>query len=155
MWRAVLLCLFLAACAEAPASRFLPVAVDGQDNALTLASRERVARGLRPLRPDPRLAAAARQQAVHMAARGRIGHDGPNGSTLRSRVEATGVSMCRMAENVAAGQPSAAEVHRAWMGSAGHRRNILDRKLDSGAAVAVEAGGVRWWAMVLGGSCGR
>ncbi|MEM7641772.1 MAG: CAP domain-containing protein [Pseudomonadota bacterium] len=150
--RAVLLCFALAACAATPSAGPLPAA-SGSGEALALASQARVARGLSPLRADPRLAAAAEEQAEFMARRGKIGHDGRGGSTVLERVRAVGVEGCHMAENVAAGQRSAAQVHGDWMGSAGHRANILNGNLDAGAVASAEGNGMIWWAMVLAGPC--
>ncbi|MEM8851936.1 MAG: CAP domain-containing protein [Pseudomonadota bacterium] len=150
--RALVLCLVLAACSAAPSTTVRPAA-SGSADALALASQARVSRGLSPLRADPRLAAAAEEQAEFMARRGKIGHDGRGGSTVLERVRAVGVEGCHMAENVAAGQRSAAQVHGDWMGSAGHRANILNSNLDSGAVASVEGNGMIWWAMVLAGPC--
>ncbi|MEM8824382.1 MAG: CAP domain-containing protein [Pseudomonadota bacterium] len=150
--RAIFLCLALTACVAAPMPDVQTRSAIAGD-ALSLASQERVARGLPPLRPDRRLAMAAREQAAFMARRGRLGHDGPGGSNVLQRVQATGVQVCHVAENVAAGQTDAAQVHGDWMGSAGHRSNILNRNMDSGAVVSVEDNGTTWWAMVLSGPC--
>ncbi|MEM7489852.1 MAG: CAP domain-containing protein [Pseudomonadota bacterium] len=147
-----MLCLLLTGCVAAPPGVPVPATRDGGD-ALALASAERERRGLAPLTFDTRLAAAARDQAAVMARRGRIGHDGPGGSTVLERVRDAGVAACHMAENVAMGQASAAAVHADWMGSSGHRANILNRNVRSGAVAAVEGGGRLWWAMVLAGPC--
>lgn len=137
---------------------FLMLAAPGMagpvPEALSLASAERQKAGLRALTPDARLAAAAEVQARHMALRQRIGHDGPNGSRFSDRIRATGYALCHGAENVAGGQGDARAVTRAWMESAGHRRNILNPRLTQGAVSAVrDARGRLWWAMVLAGPC--
>ncbi len=49
-----------------------------------------------------------------------------NGSTLVSRVVATGYSYSQLAENLAAGPISAQDVVAGWMNSSGHRANILN-----------------------------
>jgi len=38
-----------------------------------------------------------------------------------------GIRYRRAGENIARGQPTPEDVHRSWMNSTGHRRNILDR----------------------------
>lgn len=151
--RVVLLCLLLAACHATPPPTVSSVGFQAPD-ALTLASQARMSRGLTPLSYDPRLNEAAQRQADFMARRGQIGHDGPNGSTVFDRVRAAGVDDCHMAENVAGGQVSPGQVHGDWMGSAGHRANILNGNLRAGAVASAEGqNGMIWWAMVLSGPC--
>ncbi|WP_371157638.1 CAP domain-containing protein [Jannaschia sp. 2305UL9-9] len=126
----------------------------GRADPLAVASAERVARGMAVLVPDTRLMQAARQQADHMARFGRLGHEGPGGTTVFDRVRSTGFAACFVAENVAAGQRSDSAVIRSWMQSPGHRANILDPRVDHGA-IAVTRGrdGRLYWAMVLAGRC--
>ncbi|SFJ05541.1 CAP domain-containing protein [Jannaschia pohangensis] len=132
----------------------LPVDAAPMADALDLASRERARVGLSALRHDPRLAAAAEVQATFMAREGRIGHVGPGGSSFGDRIRATGYQGCYGAENVAAGQRTSAAVTRSWMGSDGHRQNILNGRMTDGAVAAVrDRNGRLWWAMVLAGPC--
>ncbi|CTQ31639.1 CAP domain-containing protein [Jannaschia rubra] len=131
-----------------------PAPADTVAEALTLASRERERAGMSALQTDPRLAAAAEAQARYMAARGQIGHDGPQGSSFADRLRGTGYRGCYGAENVAAGQRTPELVTESWMKSDGHRRNILDRRMTHGAVAAVRDDfGRLWWAMVLAGPC--
>lgn len=85
----------------------------------------RVGEGLTPLVADLRVAAAAQAHARDQAAMRKMTHVGSGGSTPADRVEAAGYDWARVEENVAAGQPSAAAVVSAWMGSARHRGTIL------------------------------
>ncbi|MCK0167797.1 CAP domain-containing protein [Jannaschia sp. S6380] len=131
-----------------------PVSAGEVPEALRLASEARKQNGLPGLRHDRRLAAAAEVQARHMASTGKMGHKGPRGSRLQDRLEATGYRACAGAENVAMGQQTAQRVTVGWMGSRGHRRNILNRDVTHGAVAAVrDARGTVWWAMVLGRHC--
>ena len=92
----------------------------------TRMSALRATNGLaRPLGHSAALQAAAQAHADDMARSGAFGHTGSNGSTLRTRTSAAGYNACYAAENVASGQVSIAQVFQDWMGSSGHRTNIL------------------------------
>ncbi|MDB2407608.1 CAP domain-containing protein [Jannaschia sp.] len=121
---------------------------------LVAASQARAAAGLPGLRGDAVLFQMAQIQADHMAARRRIGHDGPGGSSLADRARSVGHRPCWLAENVAGGQRSLRRVMRDWLRSPGHRANILNPRMRS-AAVAHARGrnGRLYWAMVLAGPC--
>ncbi|NJM84516.1 MAG: CAP domain-containing protein, partial [Tabrizicola sp.] len=75
---------------------------------------------------DPALQDAAEDHATAMAARGFFSHRGADGSTLTTRLRRHGYRYSAAAENIAAGQSTAAEVVQSWMKSSGHRRNITD-----------------------------
>ncbi|PWJ18187.1 CAP domain-containing protein [Jannaschia seohaensis] len=123
-------------------------------SALERANAERQERGLPPLGTDPRLARAAEEQAAHMARVGRMTHRGPRGEDIMRRVRGAGFRSCFAAENVAFGQPDGNAVTTAWMGSASHRRNILDKRASVAAvAGARRADGVIYWAMILAAPC--
>jgi hypothetical protein len=96
---------------------------------LELVNQERTARGLGPLALSGELQSASRGHAGAMAAGGFFGHDGPGGSTLKGRTDAAGYrGWTFLAENIAAGQRSPEEAMASWMGSPGHRENLLSPK---------------------------
>jgi uncharacterized protein YkwD len=101
---------------------------------LCLHNHERSARGLAPLREHARLRRAARRHSADMVGGGFFSHDAPGGSDMSDRVLATGYGRganWSIGENIgyATGKlATAAEVHRAWMRSPGHRSNILRRE---------------------------
>ena len=74
---------------------------------------------------SPQLQAAAQYHADDMARTGNFSHTGSGGSNLRSRVRSAGYNGCFWAENLAFGQPNIETVMSQWMGSPGHRRNML------------------------------
>lgn len=132
----------------------VPAGADVMSDALQLASRERARLGLPALRESRQLAAVAETQARHMARRGEVSHRGANGTRLQHRIRSSGYKACFGAENVAAGLRSSQEVTQGWMGSPGHRKNILDPRVREGAVAAVRDGNGRvWWAMVLATPC--
>ncbi|KJE24506.1 uncharacterized protein FF36_01238 [Frankia torreyi] len=88
-------------------------------------NRARRAAGCADLVADPVLTAAARAHSVDMAVSGYFRHDSPDGRSPFDRMAAAGFDYSVAAENIAAGQRSAAEVVRDWMDSPEHRSNIL------------------------------
>ncbi|WP_328429203.1 CAP domain-containing protein [Streptomyces sp. NBC_00443] len=97
---------------------------------LELTNAERVKAGCPKLKKSPALAKAAQRHSADMARHNFVGHDGSNGSTMVTRARAAGYTgFSSLAENVAAGQKSAAAVVKGWMRSPGHRANILNCSL--------------------------
>ncbi len=106
----------------------------------------RASNGRAALAYSPRLEAAALAHASDMAAQGFFDHRGSDGSTVGGRVRRQGYGWCFVAENIAQGQLSLAEVMQAWADSRGHRRSMLAREAREFALI--EAPG-RIWVMVL------
>ena len=110
-----------------PLRRFIrSPAVDPAVTEVTrLVNLARADAGCRALRPDARLAAAARLHSEDMARRGYFSHTSLDGRTPWDRMRAQGYSD-GAGENIAAGYGTPAAVMRAWLDSPGHRANILD-----------------------------
>ena len=94
-----------------------------------LTNIERANEGLSAFTWCNTLAAAAHAHSVDMGRNQFMSHTGSDGSTLRSRIDATGISWRAIAENVAQGQTTPEEVVAAWMNSPGYRANILNPNL--------------------------
>lgn len=112
-------------------------------------NKARADNGLGALSPNTRLAAAAQSHAQDMVQRGYFAHQSINGTTPATRVRANGYCYRFVAENLASGQYNEASVIAAWMGSPGHRQNMLARN-------AREYGLGRqgnMWVLVLGTPC--
>lgn len=99
---------------------------------LCLLNAERAARGLAPLRQERRLARAAERHAGDMARNRYFAHDSLDGSTFLDRIRSAGylrrARSWAAGENIAWGSGSRStprSIMRAWMGSDGHRANIL------------------------------
>lgn len=118
---------------------------------LCLLNRERTSRGLPRLSANRQLAKAAQRHSANMVRHGFFDHVSPSGSTLNTRVKG-GTSYLRgavrswsLAENIAWGSGELAsprQIVRSWMSSAGHRRNILERRFRHiGIGVATGAPG--------------
>ena len=86
---------------------------------------QRAAGGRAALTRDARLDKAAQDHACWMAETNTFSHKGAGGSLPKRRIKAAGYSTRLSAENIAFGQTSGAELIREWMGTSGHRENIL------------------------------
>lgn len=103
----------------------------------------RTRNGLRPLRQDAAMTRAANRRAAELAKK--FSHTRPNGSRGLSILSEQGVSYRAAGENIAAGQTSAQMVMSAWMGSSGHRANILSSRFGRiGVGQAVINGRTYW-----------
>jgi uncharacterized protein YkwD len=115
----------------------------------------RAAAGRVPVVAEERLTAAAQEHARDMLARGFYDHTSPEGDGPAQRARTVGYRWRFVAENIAKGLIRHDEVVGRWMGSSGHRRNILDsraREVGIGVAWGVDRDGrvVALWVLLLG-----
>lgn len=125
----------------------LPTADTGPtDEVVTLTNAERAQHGLGPLTAHARLSAIAQTHSEDMVRRSFFSHRNPDGKQVWHRATAMGYPYRKIAENIAAGQRSAAEVVQGWMDSPGHRANILDGELTQIGVGYAEGGryGTTW-----------
>jgi uncharacterized protein YkwD len=101
---------------------------------LCLHNRDRAAAGLPPLKENAKLRRAAVGHSGDMVERRYFDHDEPDGDGMVDRIKRTGYvrpgEAWSLGENIAWGTgnlATPAEIHKAWMNSAGHRANILRR----------------------------
>ena len=112
---------------------------------LCLHNRERTERGLAPLKEHAKLRQAADGHAEDMVAGQFFAHDAPDGQDMVDRVLRTGYARgaagWSLGENIAYASghlATAAQIHRAWMRSPGHRANILRRQFrEIGIGIAL------------------
>jgi len=97
---------------------------DLESRMLELVNDERARHGLKPLAPDPEIAATARAHSREMFARGYFSHVSPDGKDLGDRLRRDKVRYLTAGENLALA-PTLASAHRGLMNSPGHRANIL------------------------------
>ncbi len=106
-----------------------------------------------PLRYHPLLDQAALAHARDMATHSFMAHEGRDGSSFDARISRAGYRWRSVAENVAAGQPSADEVVRDWLRSPGHCANLMNPAFtEMGLAFATNprsADGI-YWAQTFG-----
>lgn len=79
-----------------------------------------------PLTWSTPLTQAAAVHSQDMVANNFFSHTGSNGSTLSSRVNATGYAWSSLGENIAAGYGTVNNVMAGWMASDGHCANIMN-----------------------------
>lgn len=103
---------------------------------------ERASRGLKTLRVDAALTAAARTRAYEIVKK--FSHTRPDGTKWRT------VSNLAYGENIARGQQTADKVMAAWLTSDGHRANILRSGFGSIGVCCVKAGNVYYWVQLFG-----
>ena len=96
---------------------------------LELTNIERSKLSLSPLTFNTQLLNAAETHSQNMALQDFFSHTGKDGSSLASRITATGYQFSAAAENIAAGSSTPEEVVSSWMSSSGHRANILNPNL--------------------------
>ncbi len=112
---------------------------------IDLVNAEREKAGVAPLTRDPGLCSAAGVRARELASS--FSHTRPDGRGYETAVDDAGVSYRGVGENVAMGYCSAEEVVSGWMGSEGHRGNILLSNYTSiGVGYYKASDGYCYWA---------
>lgn len=136
----------LAATTPAPTDEATALAAE----VVRLANQERVTAGLPQLTAHPAATAAALAHSQDQAAHGRMSHTGSDGSNAGTRLSRAGFDWRAWGENVAVGYRTPSDVVAAWMGSPGHRANVLNAAFTTiGIGVATDADGRAYWTMVL------
>ncbi len=119
---------------------------------LDLTNAERSKAGVAPVRANAQLKEAAQIQAEQNARAGRLDHIMPESKYPRpeDRLAAVGYRWSAYGENIAYGQRGAAEVMASWMGSSGHRANILSSNFtELGVGYAADSAGRMYFAQVF------
>jgi uncharacterized protein YkwD len=108
------------------------------DDVLTCVNLARAENGLAALADSATLDGAAQGCVDRMAASGQLTHstDHPGGYSA-------------WGENIAVGYPTAVDVFNGWMGSEGHRANILNPAYTE-MGIAYSGAG-NWWCQQFGG----
>lgn len=98
-----------------------------EEKVAELTNVERTKNGLKALQIDRPLMAAAREKSQDMKNNNYFSHTSPTFGSPFDRMKALNISYKSAGENIAKGQKSPEQVVDAWMNSAGHRQNILDK----------------------------
>jgi uncharacterized protein YkwD len=99
-----------------------------------------------PLRADSRLDAAAQVHSNYMASTQSLTHD-----HWLDEIRAAGYPGGWLGQNAAVGYGSSDSVMQGWMGSSGHRANILSGTYrDLGVGCAKDGNGTLWWTQDFG-----
>ncbi|MFC5066816.1 CAP domain-containing protein [Flaviflagellibacter deserti] len=119
--------------------------------AASMISGYRANKGLGPVVLDPTLNKLAKQHAVAMARKTKVGHDVGDGP-LDKRARAEGYAYARIAENVAGGYQTLAEAFSGWRDSPDHNKNMLMPKATRIGIGVAQAPGFKYkvfWSMVV------
>ena len=113
---------------------------------------QRAAKGLAALDASAQLGKAAQKHACDNAGRNTMSHTGSDGSTFGTRIKKAGYRYGKANENVGYGFRDPGAMVKGWMGSDGHRKNILARGTQHiGVGLATGSDGNAYWVMVTAG----
>ncbi|MFJ2652027.1 CAP domain-containing protein [Streptomyces sp. NPDC087420] len=115
-----------------------------------LVRTERLGAGARPAVIEPRLSAAARAHAEAMARQGRLGAEGPDGTSVFQRITAGGYRYLRIEQQLVSGPRTPGEFLDYCRSDASTRRPLRDSALtDAGIGRAVDprSGDLYWTAL--------
>ncbi len=111
--------------------------------------------GLKPLKLNAELTAAAKNHSRDLGQWDRISHFGSDGSNPWDRVKRTGYNARVAAENVGTGQTTIDEVIKGWKASPGHNKNLLLADAEHMGIALVQDPKTEFktfWTLVLGAS---
>ena len=126
---------------------------------VTLTNRSRAAAGLRALRVDSALTSIARWRSKDMIRRDYFSHDIPGYGNVFKKLDSKGYCYRLAGENIGwntypDGDATAA-IHRMFMDSSGHRKNILGRSWDAiGVGAYKGSDGKKMWTVLFADKCG-
>jgi len=111
---------------------------------------ERKNNGLPALTVNWELSRVARYKSQDMIDKKYFSHDSPTYGAPFTMMESFGIKYTAAAENIAYGQKTPAEVMKAWMGSPGHRSNILAANVTQiGVGAAKASNGTLYWTQMF------
>jgi uncharacterized YkwD family protein len=114
-----------------------------EQQVVDLTNKERAKYGLPPLTVDLALSKVAREKSRDMAVNHYFSHNSPTYGSPFEMMRKFGISYTAAGENIAKGQRTPQEVVAAWMNSAGHRANILNKNYTH-IGVGFEENGYIW-----------
>lgn len=115
---------------------------------LSLVNTERAKEGLAPLSWNTQVAKAAGVRAVEIQTS--FSHTRPNGSNFSTVLRENGVNYRGTGENIAWGQKTPEQVVNAWMNSAGHRANIMNKNFTTlGVGYVQNTNGTPYWVQLF------
>lgn len=103
---------------------------------LNITNQKRQENNKSPLSLNSKLSNAAKSKASDMIAKQYFAHIPPGESSAWTFVQKEGYSYMAIAENIAQGYDSSGAVVDAWMGSSGHRANMLGDYKEAGFGIA-------------------
>ncbi|MFZ3579457.1 SafA/ExsA family spore coat assembly protein [Virgibacillus sp. DJP39] len=116
---------------------------------IQLTNQERANYGLPALKPEWQLSRVARHKSNDMRDIGYFSHTSPTYGSPFTMMRNYGIDYRSAGENIAKGQQTPRAVVRAWMNSAGHRKNILSNNFTH-IGVGYASDGRIWTQMFIG-----
>jgi uncharacterized protein YkwD len=149
-----LLSVLVVACPASARACSVPGGANGlRDEVIAGINAQRQASDLSALSRNANLQEAAQGLACDNAARGAVSHVSSDGTQLQGRLRRVGYRFTTANENVFMGSGSAARAVEWWMGSSGHRANILTQGIrDIGVGIALGGDGTTHWVVNMGRS---
>ena len=126
---------------------------------IALTNRSRAAAGLRTLKVDSTLTAVARWRSKDMIQRDYFSHDIPGYGSVFKKLDSKGYCYKLAGENIGwntyPDDEATAAIHKMFMDSSSHRRNILNRAWDViGVGAYQGPGGKKMWTVLFADKCG-
>lgn len=116
----------------------------------------RLAQGLPAVSSDAELMRAAQRHAEEIATRGELSHTSIDGARIGERLDRVGYPYVLAAENLASGTLDADDTLERWLGSPGHRINLLSAAMRQVGVGYIEVPVPDWrvayrsyWVLVL------
>ena len=126
---------------------------------IALTNRSRAAAGLRALKVDSTLTSVARWRSKDMITNDYFSHDIPGYGRVFKKLDAKGYCYKLAGENIGwntyPDDLATAAIHKMFMDSSGHRKNILGRAWDViGVGAYQGAGNKKMWTVLFADRCG-
>ncbi|HEX2470490.1 MAG TPA: CAP domain-containing protein, partial [Candidatus Limnocylindrales bacterium] len=126
---------------------------------VTLTNRSRAAAGLRALKIDSVLTSVARWRSKDMIQRDYFSHDIPGYGNVFKKLDSKGYCYRLAGENIGwntyPDSEATAAIHRMFMDSSGHRKNVLGRSWEAiGVGAYKGSDGKKMWTVLFADKCG-
>lgn len=123
-----------------------------RDEVVMLVNEQRAAYGAAEVYESALLNQAAQKRAEELAVQ--FSHKRPDGRSSYSAFTDIGGEYLSIAENIGGGFTDEASAVNTWMGSAGHRENILDTAYIAVGVGIYDAGGTTYWVQMFSDGIG-
>jgi uncharacterized protein YkwD len=126
---------------------------------IALTNQSRAAAGLKALKVDSTLTSVARWRSKDMIVRDYFSHDIPGYGQVFKKLDSKGYCYKLAGENIGwntyPDAEATAQIHQMFMGSSGHRANILRKSWDAiGVGSYKGADGKKMWTVLFADKCG-
>jgi uncharacterized protein YkwD len=126
---------------------------------IALTNRSRAAAGLKALKIDSTLTSVARWRSKDMITRDYFSHDIPGYGSVFKKLDAKGYCYKLAGENIGwntyPDDVATAAIHKMFMDSSSHRKNVLGRAWDViGVGAYQGPGGKKMWTVLFADKCG-